>query len=245
MVLRKDFTGLICACGIGAALVLSMPGAAMAQRWHYGPGLSPRDVVEDLRDEGFRRISPPVLNRDAYVLDAIDPYDTPVRLIVSAYDGRILAVHRQRDAGWQRGGRPLPPVDDLDDSEPIFSSPPSSPRRPARQATVPAPKTEPSRASNPALTPKTPTVVKTSPLAIPKDREAKGDKSGDKGSVAAMPGSKTAPRIIPMTPAAAVPPKGAASGATPAPKAAAPAAGTTPSPTLAPTPPMVPPAALE
>lgn len=244
MPVRGYFSRLPRFFGFGVVLALVTPEAATAQMWRHGPGPSAREVVQDLRDEGFRRISPPVLNHDAYVLDAIDPYNTPVRLIVSAHDGRILAVHRQRDAGWRGGGRHLPPVDDLDDDEPIFSSPP--PQRPSRQATAPAPKAEPPRSANPALTPRTPTVTKTSPLAIPKDKDARGEKPKDgKAPVAAMPGTKTAPRVIPMAPAAVVPPKGTASGATPAPAATVPPASTTPAVPLAPTPPMVPPAALE
>lgn len=224
---RTSFRSAIAGLSLGLT-ILAMPGAAMAQVWVHGPLLSPREVVEELRADGFRRISPPLRNRDAYVLDAIDPYDAPVRVIVSALDGRILAVHPQRGAGRYVAPRGMAPVDDLDDDEVIYSSPPV--QRAPRQAAAPPRPVDPPRTTNPALTPKNPTSVKTSPLAIPKDKDDKADKGKD--GAAAAPGSKASPRVIPLAPNAA--------------PAAPPASSSAPvAPALTPTPPMVPTAPLE
>lgn len=226
---------------LGAALVaggMTLPAAA--QFWHAGPdfhrpGLSAHEIVSDLRDEGFRRLSPPVRNRDVYVLDAIDPYDVPVRVIVSVFDGRILAVHPQR-------GVVRRPVEPFIDEEGVVTAPPKVTPRPPKQALAQPPKVEPPKSANPALTPKNPTVVRTSPLAIPKDKDSKPAEPKD--PQAAMPGSKTAPRVIPMAPAA----EKSAPVATPEPKASP-----LPPPAILddgglskrPTTPTVPPAALE
>lgn len=189
--------------------------AAQAQMFYGPPVLPERAIVGALHSEGFRRLSPPVLNRDVYVLDALDPYGDPVRIIVSAYDGRIVAAYPQRggrEGDMPRGGRwgGLPQVDQFDDDDDVVT--PTQPRvapRPPRQAAVPQVKVDPPKVSNPALTPKNPTVVKTSPLAIPKDKDASDDKSG-KPPIAAMPGTKTVPRVIPIAPVTAAPAQPAA-----------------------------------
>lgn len=192
---RRAGFGLMLALGL--VLAIAAPGqSAHAQRWHGGPALSAREILADLQDEGFRRLSQPVRNQDVYFLDAIDPYNVPVRVIVDAFDGRILAVHRQR-------GRELPQVDpfdeDIDDGVITVPRRPPAQRAP-RQASASSVKVAPPQPTNPALTPKNPTVVKTSPLAIPKDKDGKPAEKTD--PVATMPGSKTAPRVIPLAPAA-------------------------------------------
>ena len=190
----------------------------------YGPPVLPeRAILGSLHQEGFRRLSPPVLNRDVYVLDAIDPYGDPVRVIVSAFNGRIVAAHPQRGS-WQdeRGGGRwganrwggdrwggLPRVDPFDDEEEdeVRPVPPrAQSAKPPRQAAAPPPvKVDPPKATNPALTPRNPTIVKTSPLAIPKDKDGASGKDEKTSPVSAMPGTKVQPRVIPIAPVTAAP----------------------------------------
>lgn len=83
----------------GAAVAMAQP----AQAQYYGrPMLSERNVLNTLQARGFRRMSPPVLNNDVFVLDAVDPRGMPVRLIVSAFNGSIVDAHPQRQSRWSR-----------------------------------------------------------------------------------------------------------------------------------------------
>ncbi|HRJ70458.1 MAG TPA: hypothetical protein PK812_12725, partial [Beijerinckiaceae bacterium] len=102
-------------CAAGALALAGLGAPAQAQYFFGPPVLPQRAVIEVLRDEGFRRISPPILNRDVYFLDAVDPYGTPVRLIVSAYNGDIIKAHlrprgawQEADPGWDSWDEPPP-----------------------------------------------------------------------------------------------------------------------------------------
>lgn len=172
-------------------LVFAMLGTPALAQYYYGPPVLPhRAIVEVLRDEGFRRISAPVLNRDVYFLDAVDPDGEPVRLIVDAFSGDIIKAHlRQRAAihssrpGW----------DEWDELLPV----PRSAQPPRKQATAPTP---PPR--DPASTPPAVRQPAARPLTTKKPTEP------PKPPVAVVPqGSKAAPRVIPITPTEpAVPP---------------------------------------
>jgi hypothetical protein len=84
---------------------VAVPAPARAQ-YYGGPILSERMVLQSLSQRGFRRLSPPVLNNDVFVLDAIDPNGRPMRLIVSAANARIVDAHPQRHTRWTRAEPP-------------------------------------------------------------------------------------------------------------------------------------------
>lgn len=170
--------------------------AAAQFRYDYGAEalLSPRDVIETLRDQGFRSFTRPRLNRDVYVLNAIDPYDVPVRLIVSAHDGAILEAFRER----RRGGSRVIVDPEVDDDNPKVESTPPPRNEPPRARPRPAPQARevPPQPANPDLGPRAPTTTKRSPLAIPRD----GTGEPPPGA-----GTRSQPRVIPMTPGVTAP----------------------------------------
>jgi hypothetical protein len=200
---------------IGGLLLGPVALAPARAQMAYGfARLHPVEVVDLLRDQGFRRLSRPVSNRDVYVLDALDPYNVPVRLIVSAHTGDIVEVFRQR-------GLSTVEVDPDDDEAVDRHLPPARdavrPARPERQATLPpVVKEAPPRTTNPALTPKSPTVVKRSPLAIPKE-DGPGAATAPSAN---LPGTRSSPRVIPMTPEVKTPATTAAPAPAEPPKAA-------------------------
>lgn len=107
----KAFLAAVTVLGTTVAL------PALAQAQYYGrPIVSERNLLQGLHARGFRRMSPPALNNDVFVLDAIDPRGLPVRLIVSAFNGQIVDAHPQRQAHWTRPG-PDSGWDDNDLSE--------------------------------------------------------------------------------------------------------------------------------
>ena len=163
------------------------------------PGILPRaQIMRQLRQEGFRPTTGPMLNRDVYVLDAIDPDGFAVRVIVGAFDGEIVQVFVNR-----RPARVL--VDPDDDLSPVDrpapraapsrpAPPPPVARLPERKAEPKTPEAQkPPQPRDPALTPANPTIIRRSPLAIPKE-------SGPPAPPAPQTGSRTAPRVIPLAP---------------------------------------------
>lgn len=177
---------------VAGGLCLSLLGTPAFAQFYFGPPVLPqRAIVEVLRDEGFRRMSPPVLNRDVYFLDAIDPDGVSVRLIVDAFSGDIIKAHvRHRSAiPEQRSG-----WDDWD--EPPPAAPRSAPA-PRKQANAPAPRPRDPVSIPPAL---------RQPPSRPSSTKLPPDPP--KPPVAVMPqGSKATPRVIPIAPSeATVPP---------------------------------------
>ena len=99
LIRRRIAAALLATGTLGCALAVPVPAAAQ----FYGPPVMHEDaVVQRLRQQGFRRLSQPTLNGAVYYLNAIDPRGVAVRLIANATDGRILAVHPQRDTRWTR-----------------------------------------------------------------------------------------------------------------------------------------------
>lgn len=167
-------------------------------RFSQEPVLPERAIVQILRQDGFRRLSPPVLNRDVYVLDAVDPYGDPVRVIVGAYDGRILQAHRQREARWVH---PDPFGNPFDDERLTPTPPQAAPRvLPRKQALAPV--APPALKEKPLIAPQAPkappTVLKKTPPAIPGSDAAKPIAP----VAGAQAGTKVVPRVIEMTPPA-------------------------------------------
>ncbi|HRK24651.1 MAG TPA: hypothetical protein PLQ11_06830 [Beijerinckiaceae bacterium] len=181
---------------LALVLALAAPVASPATAQYFGRGfdddvLSPREVVEILRDRGFSRLTRPLRNRDVYVVNAIDPYGVPVRLIVSSDDGSILEAFRQR--GIPRGSRIE--IDPEDDPRVVVPPPRAEPPR----ATRPAPQRDAVPRSNDAeQAPAPPTSAKRSPLALPKDPAAPGKTDPSAGT-------RERPRVIPLTPGVTAP----------------------------------------
>lgn len=65
-------------------LAQAMPGRAMP----------PTEVVLIMRSAGFLPTTEPTLTGATYVVRAVDPYGTPIRVVVDARYGYILSVHR-------------------------------------------------------------------------------------------------------------------------------------------------------
>lgn len=175
------------AMALGAGLASSLAGTAKAQ-WFFGPPVLPEHAIVDvLRQDGFRRISPPILNRDVYFLNAVDPYGDAVRVIIDAYSGHIIKAHLRSNVPWVH-------ADPYDDE-------PARPRvqpRPPKQALAPEPRV---REPAPEIrrTPSPPKERLVKPKETPKETA--------KPPVAEAPqGTKGQPRVIPMSPSVPVAP---------------------------------------
>ncbi|OYU49748.1 MAG: hypothetical protein CFE31_05185 [Rhizobiales bacterium PAR1] len=118
----KKVTLTALAAGIG--LMAAMTGSASAQFYPrpflYGgyyagrieiPAPMPRqpetldtsEIMDDLAQQGYRPVGVVSRRADVVIVDAISPRNTPVRLVVDAYDGEIL----ERFARESDPSRPL------------------------------------------------------------------------------------------------------------------------------------------
>jgi hypothetical protein len=89
------------------------------------------DIMEDLRDQGFRQITLSGRRPDVLIVDALDRNRRPVRLIVDAYDGEILERYA-RDAGpGPRNTAGLSPETRLPRETPRANRPETNPGEPA------------------------------------------------------------------------------------------------------------------
>lgn len=95
---------------------------------HGDVRLSPREIVQAVREQGYRPAGRPMLNRGVYALDANDRAGRPVRLIVEAYDGEILQA---LPAAMQPAGAP-PMAGFADPGEPRVIPAPIAPRQPQK-----------------------------------------------------------------------------------------------------------------
>ena len=245
---------VLAGCVLAAGLLLPLATPATAQGFYYAqPMIPPHSIAGMLRQQGFSRLSRPILNRDVYFLDAIDPYGRPMRIIVSAFNGQIVAAHPQRGRGgvvidpddeddwsphrrdWARRDPDAWPADprlpDTPDAapQPVPKRTPAPPRDSGALPPLPAP--APADKSLPRPTPRNPTVVKRSPTALPKD----GSSIDTPGQIAPTPGMGTRdkPRVIELAPKPAEPSPPTA--AAPQPRLEAPA-----TPPVSPAPPAEP-----
>ena len=92
-----NFVGLVktgaLACivaGVASRLVLADP-VRLAEVMGAMP---PSQIVRTVRSAGLLPTSEPALTGSTYVVRAVDPYGTPIRVIVDARYGYILSVHR-------------------------------------------------------------------------------------------------------------------------------------------------------
>jgi hypothetical protein len=95
---------------------MNWPGAVMANG-----ALPPREILAEVRREGFYPVGRPVQRGPVYVLFAVDQDDFDVKLTVDAASGRVLwvagAVARFGGPGYYghrsvwRGHPPVPPIE--------------------------------------------------------------------------------------------------------------------------------------
>ena len=78
--------------GVASRLVLADP-VRLAQVTPAG-AMPPSQIVRIVRSAGLLPTSEPALTGSTYVVRAVDPYGTPIRVIVDARYGYILSVHR-------------------------------------------------------------------------------------------------------------------------------------------------------
>ena len=161
----KKVTLTALAAGIG--LMAAMTGSASAQFYPrpflYGgyyagrieiPAPMPRqpatldtsEIMDDLAQQGYRPVGVVSRRADVVIVDAISPRNTPVRLVVDAYDGEIL----ERFVRENDGSRPLNGPDGRKRDQLRAPKPetkvaeiPLPPRRPAASNVAPAPRPAP------------------------------------------------------------------------------------------------------
>jgi len=78
--------------GVASRLVRADP-VRLAQVTPAG-ALPPSEIVQIVRSAGLLPTSEPALTGSTYVVRAVDPYGTPIRVIIDARYGYILSVHR-------------------------------------------------------------------------------------------------------------------------------------------------------
>lgn len=78
--------------GLASHVALAEP-LRLAQAFPPG-ALPPREIVLVVRSAGLLPTSEPALAGTTYVVRAVDPYGTPMRVIIDAHNGYILSVHR-------------------------------------------------------------------------------------------------------------------------------------------------------
>ena len=78
--------------GVASRLVLADP-VRLAQVTPAG-AMPPSQIVRIVRSAGLLPTSEPALTGSTYVVRAVDPYGTPIRVIIDARYGYILSVHR-------------------------------------------------------------------------------------------------------------------------------------------------------
>jgi hypothetical protein len=109
----------LAALAVASTLVTASPAAAQFSNLPLFPGLGPaieepalsgRQVLQILSRRGFEPLTGAQFNGDAYVVDAISPRGEAVRLVVDAFDGRVLRrVNLDGGFGGARGYEPPPP----------------------------------------------------------------------------------------------------------------------------------------
>lgn len=117
--ISKRFAGLagalalLAGFGAGEAAAQYYPRPFFYGGYYSGPIVVPMprrpvgsplgDIMEDLRDQGFRQMTLSGRRADTLIIDAMDRHRRPVRLIVDAYDGEILERFARDVAPGPRG----------------------------------------------------------------------------------------------------------------------------------------------
>lgn len=227
-------TGFL-AIGLGA---LAAPASA---QWHIpGPWafaapygmeeapLPPRAALGSALRHGYRPVSRPRFTGETYILDAMGPRGDLVRLVVDAYDGRL--VGRARVASALVPPRPIGPAPALVPAAPprgaVAREGPARKKAPARLEASRPQKAAPGAV--PSASPAAPVPPVQSEAAAPPAAAAPPPVPA---ATAAVPAAIRAPETKPETPAIAPPaPEPVAAAAPPAPEPPAAAAAAAPAP---------------
>jgi hypothetical protein len=84
---------LACIVAGGASRLVLADPVRLAQVTPAG-AMPPSEIVQIVRSAGLLPTSEPALTGSTYVVRAVDPYGTPIRVIIDARYGYILSVHR-------------------------------------------------------------------------------------------------------------------------------------------------------
>ena len=84
---------LACMVAGGASRMVLADPVRLAQATPAG-AMPPSEIVLIVRSAGLLPTSEPALTGSTYVVRAVDPYGTPIRVIIDARYGYILSVHR-------------------------------------------------------------------------------------------------------------------------------------------------------
>ena len=104
-----------------AAAAPLLAAAPLSAQWFGDPVVPPKAIARILMDRGYSGFSPPRLVGDVYIVQAIDEDGARVRVVLDAYDGRILRPVRGEEFARPaprvrpRDERFLPDFDDDDD----------------------------------------------------------------------------------------------------------------------------------
>lgn len=99
--------GALTGIAVGLASHLALADPLRLAQAMPGRALPPTEIVLIMRSAGFLPTTEPTLTGATYVVRAVDPYGTPIRVIVDARYGYILSVHRI--AGTEPVRRPPDP----------------------------------------------------------------------------------------------------------------------------------------
>jgi hypothetical protein len=99
--------GALTGIAVGLASHLALADPLRLAQAMPGRAMPPGEIVLIMRSAGFLPTTQPALTGATYVVRAVDPYGTPIRVIVDARYGYILSVHRI--AGMEPMRRPPDP----------------------------------------------------------------------------------------------------------------------------------------
>jgi hypothetical protein len=133
---KRGVSKSLIAAAAAAPLLMAAPASA---QWFGDPVMPPRAIGRIVMQQGYSGFSPPRLAGDVYIVNAIDQDGARVRLVIDAYDGRILRpVRSVEELAPPRRARPRDDAawpeadDDIERDGGRFGT-----RRPAREALVP------------------------------------------------------------------------------------------------------------
>jgi hypothetical protein len=197
--------GVVAATSAHAQTVPGNPPGAEAQPMAQ-PGLAPREVLRIVRASGLTPLTQPARRGQHYMVLASDNMGGQLRLVIGAFDGRIVHAGPARDPRFAyhpvrpRGYIPITPQYGAAPGTPRGAAPPPDLREPSAPlpraaARAPAPRPpantpqDPRLASAPDVTGSVPTRPARTPLPRPRP---------------AVAANEAAPATTPATPAAAV-----------------------------------------
>jgi len=154
-------TGALTCIAVGLASHLALADPLRLAQAMPAAAMPPTEIVLIVRSAGLLPTTEPTLTGATYVVRAVDPYGTPIRVIIDARYGYILSVHRiagmeptrPPDPYGAFGMRPRPDGTDYANDDADRLAPPRAiPTRPDRSlsATPAHPPLPKPRATTPA-----------------------------------------------------------------------------------------------